>query len=151
MSELEQYLEEHYWAEDDLLRALRADIAERGPQIQVSAEAGRLLSLLVRAVGATRVLEVGTLFGYSGIWIARELPEGGHLDTIEIETLHAEAAEHWFQRAGLADKVTVHRGAGADVLPASRAHTTRRSSMPTRRGTPATRGWRSSGCGRGGS
>jgi predicted O-methyltransferase YrrM len=117
MSELEQYLEEHYWAEDAVLRALRADIAERGPQIQVSAEAGRLLSLLVRAVGATRVLEVGTLFGYSGIWIARELPEGGHLDTIEIAALHADAAEHWFERAGLADKVTVHRGAGADVLP----------------------------------
>jgi caffeoyl-CoA O-methyltransferase len=116
MSELEQYLEERYWAEDDLLRALRADIAERGPQIQVSAEAGRLLSLLVRAVGATRVLEVGTLFGYSGIWMARELPPGGRLDTIEIEKLHADAAEHWFERAGLADRVTVHRGAGLDVL-----------------------------------
>jgi caffeoyl-CoA O-methyltransferase len=116
MSELEQYLSERYWTEDDLLREVRADIAERGPQIQVSAEAGRLLALLVRAAGATRVLEVGTLFGYSGIWMARELPEGGRLDTIEIEKLHADAAEHWFERAGLADRVTVHRGAGADVL-----------------------------------
>jgi caffeoyl-CoA O-methyltransferase len=116
MSELEQYLRERYWTEDDLLRELRADIAERGPQIQVSAEAGRLLALLVRAAGATRVLEVGTLFGYSGIWMARELPEGGRLDTIEIEKLHADAAEHWFERAGLADRVTVHRGAGAEVL-----------------------------------
>jgi predicted O-methyltransferase YrrM len=116
MSELEQYLAERYWLEDDLLRAVRADITERGPQIQVSAEAGRLLALLVRAAGATRVLEVGTLFGYSGIWMARELPEDGHLDTIEIEQLHADAAEHWFERAGLAERVTVHRGAGADVL-----------------------------------
>jgi caffeoyl-CoA O-methyltransferase len=116
MSELEQYLSERYWTEDDLLREVRADIAERGPQIQVSAEAGRLLALLVRAAGATRVLEVGTLFGYSGIWMARELPEGGRLDTIEIEKLHADAAEHWFERAGLADRVTVHRGAGAKVL-----------------------------------
>jgi predicted O-methyltransferase YrrM len=116
MSELEQYLAERYWAEDDLLREVRADIAARGPQIQVSAEAGRLLALLVRAAGATRVLEVGTLFGYSGLWMARELPAGGHLDTIEIVPLHADAAEHWFERAGLADKVTVHRGAGADVL-----------------------------------
>jgi predicted O-methyltransferase YrrM len=116
MSELEQYLSERYWTEDDLLREVRADIAERGPQIQVSAEAGRLLALLVRAAGATRVLEVGTLFGYSGIWMARELPEGGRLDTIEIEKLHADAAEHWFERAGLADRVTVHRGAGAEVL-----------------------------------
>jgi predicted O-methyltransferase YrrM len=116
MDELEQYLSERYWTEDDLLREVRADIAERGPQIQVSAEAGRLLALLVRAAGATRVLEVGTLFGYSGIWMARELPAGGRLDTIEIEKLHADAAEHWFERAGLADRVTVHRGAGADVL-----------------------------------
>jgi caffeoyl-CoA O-methyltransferase len=116
MDELEQYLAERYWTEDDVLREVRADIAERGPQIQVSAEAGRLLALLVRAARATRVLEVGTLFGYSGIWMARELPAGGRLDTIEIEKLHADAAEHWFERAGLADRVTVHRGRGADVL-----------------------------------
>jgi caffeoyl-CoA O-methyltransferase len=116
MTELETYLAERYWAEDDLLREVRADIAARGPQIQVSAEAGRLLALLVRAAGATRVLEIGTLFGYSGLWMARELPAGGHLDTIEIEQLHADAAEHWFERAGLAGVVTVHRGAGAEVL-----------------------------------
>ncbi|MDX6627788.1 MAG: hypothetical protein QOH00_34 [Gaiellales bacterium] len=117
MDALEQYLSEHYWSEDDLLREVRADIEQRGPTIQVSAEAGRLLALLVRAAGATRVLEVGTLFGYSGIWMARELPAGGRLDTIEIEKLHADAAEHWFERGGLADRVTVHRGAGLDVLP----------------------------------
>ena len=116
MDALEQYLSERYWSEDDLLREVRADIEQRGPTIQVSAEAGRLLALLVRAAGAKRVLEVGTLFGYSGIWMARELPADGHMDTIEIEQMHAEAAEHWFGRAGLADRVTVHRGAGLDVL-----------------------------------
>ena len=128
---------------------MRADIAERGPQIQVSAEAGRLLALLVRAAGATRVLEVGTLFGYSGIWMARELPAGGRLDTIEIEKLHADAAEHWFERAGLADRVTVHRGAGLDVLatlpgPLRRRVHRRRQGDATR----STSGSRSSGCGR---
>ena len=76
MDPLEQYLSERYWSEDDLLREVRADIEQRGPTIQVSAEAGRLLALLVRAAGATRVLEVGTLFGYSGIWMARELAAG---------------------------------------------------------------------------
>src|ERR1700709_1810070 len=116
MDELEHYLSERYWTEDDLLREVRADIEQRGPAIQVSAEAGRLLALLVRAAGATRVLEIGTLFGYSGIWMARELPADGHLDTIEIEKLHADAAEHWFERAGLGERVTVHRGAGAEVL-----------------------------------
>jgi caffeoyl-CoA O-methyltransferase len=116
MDALEQYLSEHYWSEDDLLREVRSDLEQRGPAIQVSAEAGRLLALLVRAAGATRVLEIGTLFGYSGIWMARELGPGGHMDTIEIEEMHAEAAEHWFERAGLADRVTVHRGAALDVL-----------------------------------
>jgi predicted O-methyltransferase YrrM len=116
--ELEQYLEEHYWAEDELLREVRADIEQRGPAIQVSAEAGRLLALLVRLAGATRILELGTLFGYSGIWMARELPPGGHLDTVEVNPMHADAAEHWFEHAGLADRVTVHRGAGLDVLAA---------------------------------
>jgi caffeoyl-CoA O-methyltransferase len=117
MDPIEQYLSERYWSEDDVLRAVRADTAQRGPSIQVSAEAGRLLALFVRALGATRVLEVGTLFGYSGIWMARELPPDGRLDTIEIEQLHADAAEHWFEHAGLSDRVVVHRGAGVDVLP----------------------------------
>jgi predicted O-methyltransferase YrrM len=116
MDPLEDYLSKRYWSEDDLLREVRADTAERGPSIQVSAEAGRLLALFVRALGATRVLEVGTLFGYSGIWMARELPANGRLDTIEIEQLHADAAEHWFARAGLSDRVVVHRGAGVDVM-----------------------------------
>ena len=116
MDELERYLSQHYWTEDDVLREVRADIAERGPQIQVSAEAGRLLALLVRLAGATRVLELGTLFGYSGIWMARELPPGGRLDTVERVQLHADAAEHWFERAGLADRVTVHRGAALEVI-----------------------------------
>jgi caffeoyl-CoA O-methyltransferase len=116
MDALEQYLSERYWSEDDLLREVRADTAKRGPSIQVSAEAGHLLALLVRSLGATRILEVGTLFGYSGIWMARELPPDGRLDTIEIEQLHADAAEHWFERAGLSDRVVVHRGAGVDVL-----------------------------------
>ena len=116
MDELERYLSQHYWTEDDVLREVRADIAERGPQIQVSAEAGRLLALLVRLAAATRVLELGTLFGYSGIWMARELPPGGRLDTVERVQLHADAAEHWFERAGLADRVTVHRGAALEVI-----------------------------------
>jgi caffeoyl-CoA O-methyltransferase len=110
------YLRARYWQEDDLLRALREDLERRGPAIQVSPETGRLLALLVRAAGATRVLEVGTLFGYSGVWMARELAEHGHLDTLELSDVHAEAAEAWFAEAGLADRVTVHRGAALDTL-----------------------------------
>ena len=77
MSAVEQYLAEHYWTEDDLQRQVRADTAERGPSIEVSAEAGRLLALLVRATGARRVLEVGTLFGYYTRMALERLRPGG--------------------------------------------------------------------------
>jgi caffeoyl-CoA O-methyltransferase len=110
------YLRTRYWEEDELLRELREDLERRGPAIQVSAETGRLLATMIAAIGATRVVEVGTLFGYSGVWLARALPAHGHLDTLELSDVHADAAEGWFARAGLAERVTVHRGAALDTL-----------------------------------
>ncbi len=112
----EAYLRTRYWQEDDLLRALREDLERRGPAIQVSAETGRLLATLVAAVGARRVLEVGTLFGYSGVWLSRALPPDGVLDTLELSDVHADAAEEWFARAGVADRVTVRRGPALSTL-----------------------------------
>jgi predicted O-methyltransferase YrrM len=112
------YLGHRYWEEDDLLRDLREDLQRRGPTIQVSAETGRLLAVLVAAVDAHRVLEVGTLFGYSGVWIARALPPDGRLDTLELSDVHADAAEGWFVRAGLDDRVTVRRGPALETLAA---------------------------------
>ena len=111
------YLRVRYWEEDDLLRALRTDLEARGPAIQVSAETGRLLATLVAAVRARRVLEIGTLFGYSGVWIARALASDGSLDTLELSDMHADAAEMWFERAGLTDRVTVRRGPALSTLP----------------------------------
>jgi len=113
------YLRGLFWEEDAVLRDLCADLAERGPQIQIGPDEGRLLQLLVAAVRAARVLEVGTLFGYSAIWMARALPPApvGRLDTIEYTDTHADAAETWIARAGLGDSVVVHRGAALDVLP----------------------------------
>ncbi len=110
------YLCARYWEEDELLRDLREDLERRGPTIQVSAETGRLLATVIAATGAARVLEVGTLFGYSGVWLARALPAHGHLDTLELSDVHADAAEEWFARAGVGDRVTVHRGAALDTL-----------------------------------
>jgi caffeoyl-CoA O-methyltransferase len=112
-----EYLRARYWEEDDLLRELREDLEQRGPAIQVSAATGRLLATLVAAAGAQRVLEVGTLFGYSGVWIARALPAGGRLDTLELSDVHADAAEEWFSRAGLGDLVRVRRGPALETLP----------------------------------
>ncbi len=112
----EAYLRARHWQEDDLLRELREDLERRGPTIQVSVETGRLLAVWTAAVGARRVLEVGTLFGYSGVWIARALPSDGSLDTLELSDVHADAAEEWFARAGVADRVTVRRGAALSTL-----------------------------------
>jgi caffeoyl-CoA O-methyltransferase len=111
------YLRARYWGEDDLLRELREDLERRGPTIQVSAATGRVLATLVAAAGARRVLEVGTLFGYSSVWIARALPGDGRLDTLELSDTHADAAEEWFSRAGLGDLVRVHRGPALETLP----------------------------------
>src|SRR2546423_5163623 len=105
------------WEEDDVLDGLTADLIERGPQIQIAPDEGALLHLLLTIIRAERVLELGTLFGYSAIWMARALPPNGHLDTVELSDVHADAAEGWFRRAGLADRITIVRGAALEVLP----------------------------------
>jgi caffeoyl-CoA O-methyltransferase len=114
---LVEYLRSLFWEEDGALTGLTADLAVRGPQIQIGPDEGRLLQLLVAAVRAERVLEVGTLFGYSAIWMARALPPHGRLDTIEYTDAHADAARMWVDRAGLGDQVEIHRGAALEVLP----------------------------------
>ncbi len=116
-TQVKDFLASRYWQEDDLLRSLCEDLERRGPAIQVAPEAGAMMAVLVRAARARRVLEVGTLFGYSGVWIARALPPDGHLDTLELSDFHADAAEEWFERAGLADRITVHRGPAIEILP----------------------------------
>ena len=115
LSRLDAFLGELFWREDDVLRGLVEDLRKRGPQIHVGAEQARALGVLLAAGGARRVLELGTLFGYSAIAMARALPPGGRLDTVEIDPVHADAAEHWIREAGLAARVAVHRGAALDV------------------------------------
>ena len=83
----------------------------------MSATQGRLLQVLARSVGARRVLEVGTLGGYSAIWMARALPTDGHLDTLEVDVHHAAVARASLDAAGLGDRVEVHVGAALDSLP----------------------------------
>lgn len=111
------YLGPLFWEEDQLLRDLLADLAARGPRIQVGRDAARVLQLLVATLEACRVLEVGTLFGYSAIWMGRALSANGRIDTIEVEPAHADAAEHWIARAGLSERIQVIRGAALEVLP----------------------------------
>jgi predicted O-methyltransferase YrrM len=105
--------------DDDVLAAALADSDAAGlPQIQVAANQGKLLSLLVRISGARRVLEVGTLGGYSTIWLARGLPADGVVVTLELEEHNAGVARRNLERAGLDDQVEVRVGPAADTLAA---------------------------------
>ena len=86
------------------------------PQIQVSPTQGKFLNLLAKIRGASRILEIGTLGGYSTIWLARALPPDGRLLSLELEPRHAEVARANLARAGLADRVEVRVGPAAESL-----------------------------------
>lgn len=117
--EIASYLASLFGREDEVLSSLREEADRTGlPPIAISPDMGRLLQVLLSAIGARRVLEVGTLGGYSAIWIARALPEDGRLLSIEMEPLHAEFARRYLQRAGLADRVEIRVGRALEMLPA---------------------------------
>ncbi|MCH9668471.1 MAG: O-methyltransferase [Actinomycetia bacterium] len=104
--------------EDDALRAAReSGVAAGMPPIEVSAQHARLLSLLVTMAGARRVLEIGTLAGYSTIALARAVGPAGAVVSLECDPGHAEVARHNLERAGVVDRVTVIVGAALDTLP----------------------------------
>jgi caffeoyl-CoA O-methyltransferase len=112
------YISALFAPEDQLLASLREEADRTGlPPIAVSPDEGRLLQVLLTSIQARRVLEVGTLGGYSAIWMARALPEDGELLTIEIEPKHADFARRYIERAGLADRIDIRIGRALDVLP----------------------------------
>lgn len=100
-----------------LLDVLTANSVAGLPAHDVSAVQGKLLALFIKMTGARRVLEIGTLGGYSTIWMARALPQGGVITTIEREAAHAAVAEKNFQSAAITHKVDIRVGAAVDVLP----------------------------------
>ncbi|KYF77569.1 methyltransferase [Sorangium cellulosum] len=97
--------------------ALEASAAAGLPPINVAPNQGKLLNLLARIHGARTILEIGTLGGYSTIWLARALPDGGRLITLESEPKHAEVARANLDRAGVADRVELRLGRALDTLP----------------------------------
>jgi predicted O-methyltransferase YrrM len=116
---LDRYIDGLFAPEDAALTAALADASAAGlPPIQVSAGQGKLIYLLAKLVGARRILEVGTLGGYSTIWLARALPADGQLITLELERRHAEVAGRNVARAGLAEKVEIIVGPALESLPA---------------------------------
>ena len=103
---------------DPALDAALTDSAAAGlPPINVSPAQGKLLQLLARLQGARAILEIGTLAGYSTIWLARALPPGGRLITLEAEPKHAEVARANIARAGLSDVVELRLGPALETLP----------------------------------
>jgi predicted O-methyltransferase YrrM len=106
-------------ADDAVLQAVLAESDAGGlPAIQVSPLQGKMLMLLAQAMGARRILEIGTLGGYSTVWLARGLAKGGKLVTLEVVPKHAEVARANLARAGFADAVEIVLGPAADSLAA---------------------------------
>jgi predicted O-methyltransferase YrrM len=114
----ERYSQEVFGKQDDHLAGLMDEAEAAGlPSIAVSPDVGRLLMILTSMTRGRLALEVGTLGGYSGIWIGRGLRPGGRLVTVERDHHHAEFARRQFETAGLSGVVEVREGAALDVLP----------------------------------
>jgi len=114
---VDQYIENLFALDDDALEATVESSRAAGlPQIQVTPALGKLLFLLARSIGARRILEIGTLGGYSTTWLARALSGDGRLITLEIDPHHAEVARANLGRADVADRVDVVVGPARDTL-----------------------------------
>lgn len=111
-----EYIRSLYAVEDELLQEIRETFEKRGMAIQVGAEEGKILHMLLKLHKAQKVVEVGTLGGYSAIWMARALPEHGHVHTVEHDPEHAELARAFIRRSDVKDKITVWEGKAESVL-----------------------------------
>jgi predicted O-methyltransferase YrrM len=117
-SSVDRYITGQLVPSDEALDAALAASAAAGlPAINVAPNQGKLLHVLARALGAQRILEVGTLGGYSTIWLARALPSGGSLITLEYDPKHADIARANVARAGLSHIVDIRLGKAIDTLP----------------------------------
>ena len=114
---IEKYIEALFVAADPVLEQNIADATAAGlPEIQVSPNQGQLLYLLTKISGARRVLEIGTLGGYSTTWLARALPDGGVLTSLELDRKHADVARKNVERAGVGARVTIEVGPAEQSL-----------------------------------
>src|SRR5918995_6212663 len=117
LREIDAYVEDLFSTSDDTLEAALRDSRRAGlPEINVSPNQGRLLQLLTEIAGARRILEIGTLGGYSAIHFARALPEDGALISLEIDEHHAKVARNNVERAGLSEKVEIRVGDAHEIL-----------------------------------
>jgi len=111
------YIRELYAPEDRLLKDIGAALAERNIAIHIGAEDGKLLQLLITLHGVTNVVEIGTLGGYSAIWMARVLPPHGRVITLEKDPVHAMMAREFISQSDVADRITLLEGDAHQLLP----------------------------------
>jgi caffeoyl-CoA O-methyltransferase len=116
--QIEEYAERHTTPPDPLLAELAEETKATmaAPQMLTGPIEGRFLELLVHASGATRILEIGTFTGYSALSMAAALPEGGRIDTLDIEPRHAEVAQRYFDRSPHGAKITLHLGPAIETI-----------------------------------
>ena len=121
-TEVDRYIEQTLLDRDEALEAALRDAEAAGmPAISVTPAQGQLLFVLAKSMGARRILEIGTLAGYSSICMARALDAAGRLVTLELVLLHADVARKNFARAGVADRIDLRVGPALDALAAMRA------------------------------
>jgi caffeoyl-CoA O-methyltransferase len=117
-NQIEAAITHMFASEDEGLRSALVAAKEAGlPQIQISPVQGKFLQLLAAMCNAQKILEIGALAGYSGIWLARALPAGGRLITLEANPDHARVVQNSFARAGVGDRAEVRVGKALDLLP----------------------------------
>ena len=111
------YITDLFGRKDDALKHIQYETDRNSmPDISLEPFEGRLLQLLAEMVGAKKIVEIGTLAGYSGTWLARALPDHGKLITVEVSSKHANVARANFENAGLSGKVEVRQGDAHDIL-----------------------------------
>jgi predicted O-methyltransferase YrrM len=117
-TDVDRYIDQRLVPSDSILDAALADAQAAGlPTISVSPSQGKLLTVLALSIRARRILEIGTLAGYSTIWLARALPPDGRVVTLEYDPKHADVARKNFARAKLSDVIEVRVGAALETLP----------------------------------
>ncbi|MGE0753754.1 MAG: O-methyltransferase [Alphaproteobacteria bacterium] len=110
------YIRKLYAPQDALQQEINATLKDIGMEIQVGPEEGKLLGLLVKMHGVKTIVEVGTLGGYSTLWMARALPDGGQIHTLERDARHAGIARGFFAKSDVADRITLHEGDATQTL-----------------------------------
>jgi caffeoyl-CoA O-methyltransferase len=115
---VDQYINQLVGGEDDVLRTADKSIKDANmPPISVSANQGKFLHVLAKTCNAKKILEIGTLAGYSTIWMGRALPKNGKLISLEFDPLHARVAKSNIEKAGLSSVVDIRIGKALDLLP----------------------------------